>query len=257
MPVVFCLYSPPRGGVILAQVSKNEIFKQLNKELKVKASAEYAERNKGVINSNHQLLGVKVPDLRQIALDFKNNYKGAVDFDDVCRLASRLWRGRYHDQRKLALTILEKYTRYFDEQSWEMLDEWIDDADAWDLIDQLSVSLLGKILLNDMGRLEEVRQWTKSDNFWRRRASCAACVALVHGKHNYAEEALSVGGLLIKDNHEMVRKAVVWLLREVSRKAPDDVYSLLLKNKDDAPRFLLREASKKLSDLQKMELLVR
>ncbi|MCP4631863.1 MAG: DNA alkylation repair protein [candidate division Zixibacteria bacterium] len=237
--------------------SKSEIYNSLYSKLKQYASPEHAKRSKGVLNSNHQLLGVPVPVLKQMASDFKKDVQGIFDFDDVCRLCSRLWRGRYHEQRELALIILEKYARFFDDQTWDMLNEWIDNADAWDLIDRISVSLLGRMLAKDLKRIDELEDWTKSDNFWRRRTAAATCVALMHGKNSFPDESLKVCVHLLDDQELMVQKAVAWLLREVSEKTPEKTFELMMKHKKKIPRFILREGSKKLSDLQKMELLVK
>lgn len=203
------------------------------------------------------MLGAKVPDLKKLAGEFKEKVKGEFDFDDVMKFASRLWRGSYHEQRELALIILEKYRRHFDDDTWDILDKWIEDIDTWDLLDRISVELIGSMTVRDLNKIDMLMKWTESENFWRRRAAAASCVALVHGKYNHYPQALDVGRRLISDDHIMVQKAAAWLMREVSRKAPDDVFEMLRDMKESIPRFVLRESCKKLSDLQKMELLIK
>ena len=88
--------------------------------------------------------------------------------------------------------------------------------------------------------------WTAAANRWKRRA---AAVSLVYGARRGRDSALilQVAERLLRDEDDLVRKAVGWLLKESYATQPRDVVRFLRSRKEGAPRIVLRIAAEKMS----------
>jgi len=89
--------------------------------------------------------------------------------------------------------------------------------------------------------IDELKHWTQSKNRWMRRA--AAVSLIIPAKHGkFLNESLEIAGLLLTDTDDLVQKGYGWLLKEASRKHPDEIFAFVMENKRVMPRTALRYA---------------
>lgn len=232
-----------------------KITKEL-KKLANKPQAEVLQRffktASGQYGAGDVFLGVKVPVSRKIAQKYVY-----LDFKDI----SALLTNKFHEFRLVALLILvEKYQKTSDRKSKKkIVDFYLKHTkyiNNWDLVD-LSVSkILGEYLLLDEKRMTILEKLAKSKNLWERRMSMVSTYAFItKGK---AKEALFMAEKLLKDEHDLMHKAVGWMLREVGKRIDRKVLTDFLdKHGKNMPRTALRYAIEHLEPKEREHYLKR
>jgi 3-methyladenine DNA glycosylase AlkD len=202
---------------------------------------DYAEHDK--------FIGVSVPALRKIAQDFAN-----LTIDEIRTL---LMSG-INEERLLALIILvKKYQRASDEQKTILYQCYLQNLQKinnWNLVDSSAHFIMGDYLYKkDRSILIEL---AASHNVWNRRIAIITTWYFV--RNNDFAWTIKIAKILLHDNHDLIHKAVGWMLREVGKKNQLVLVAFLDEDALYMPRTMLRYAIEKLSDpLRKQYLLIK
>ena len=194
-------------------------MKQLEQELKKAADSEKAKilagffkTGKGQYGEGDVFLGITVPEQRRIA----RGVCGRLSLKD----AEVLLDSEIHEKRLIALLILiEKYNNGDEDVKKEIFDFYLKAAkrgriNNWDLVDLSSHKIVGDFLI-DKDR-EVLYELAKSDNLWEKRISIISCFAFIRNKD--FKDALDISKILLNDSHDLIHKAVGWMLREIGKK---------------------------------------
>jgi 3-methyladenine DNA glycosylase AlkD len=73
------------------------------------------------------------------------------------------------------------------------------------------------ILLKKNDFVKDLATLAKSDNLWKRRFAAATMANLNHGGRQFREETQTIIKLLQNEKEPMVKKAVVWALKEINK----------------------------------------
>ena len=191
-------------------------------------------------------LGVRVPDIRRLAGEAAKDYRGArLQFGEILEIADRLWAGGIIDERVLAVVLLAKFRRQLERAHWKHLDGWVDTLSNWAETDGLCCEILAPLLAKESSLVKNLKSWTRSSSRWRRRAAAVALVKAARAGEQH-ETAFDICNRMAEDRDDMVEKAVGWLLKEMSRTAPQAVVAYLLDNIDRLSRTTIRYACEKL-----------
>ena len=177
-------------------------------------------------------LGITVPEQRKVAKKFTD-----LNLNDVQELLS----SKIHEYRLVGLLILiEKYKK----EGRKIVDFYLANTmniNNWDLVDLSSHKILGDYLLDkDRSVLYSL---AKSSNVWERRISVISTFAFI--KHNDFEDSLKLGEILLSDTHDLIHKAVGWMLREIGKRDKKVEEAFLKKYYRQMPRTMLRYAIEK------------
>ncbi len=200
-------------------------------------SARFFKTGKGEYGEGDRFLGIRVPVLRRHARRFRQAPERAV-------LA--LLRSRYHEERLLALLILvEQYERGDGARKARVFDLYLEHrrfVNNWDLVDSSAHKIVGAQLQNgDRGILYEL---AVSDSVWDRRIAIIATMHFI--RNDDFADVLKLARLLRDDEHDLIHKAVGWMLREVGNRDRPAEERFLKKNYRKMPRTMLRYAIEKL-----------
>jgi 3-methyladenine DNA glycosylase AlkD len=160
------------------------------------------------------------------------------------RFCNELWTS---GQGIAAIYLYRRFRKQCASCEFHLFEKWIDRyVHDWGHCDGVSHYLISAAIENEPELARLVLPWTASANRWKRRA---AAVSLVHGARKGRDLALilEVAERLLRDEDDLVRKAVGWLLKEAYATQPHGVVRFLRSRKEDTPRILLRIAAEKMS----------
>lgn len=222
------------------------MLNQLKKDLKKLANPEKAgilqrffKTGKGEYGEGDLFLGITVPEQRKIA----KKYSG-LPLKETQKLLS----GKIHEHRLTALLILViKYKKADDTDKKRISHFYIKNfkhINNWDLVDLSSEKILGEYLLEKDKSL--LYRLAKSKNLWERRIAVITTFAFI--RNNRFDDTLKISGLLLNDRHDLIHKAVGWMLREIGKRDQAVEEKFLKKHYRKMPRTMLRYAIEKFDE---------
>jgi len=178
-------------------------------------------------------LGIKVPALRTLAKQYQHLTLGEV---------LRLLRSRIHEERLLSLLILIlKYNGSGPLDKERIYKAYLKHSkyiNNWDLVDVTAKHIVGAFLM-DRDRMP-LYELASSDSLWERRIAILSTFHFI--ENNDFEDTLKIAGMLISDPHDLIHKAVGWMLREVGKRDIASEERFLKKYCTVMPRTMLRYA---------------
>ena len=111
----------------------------------------------------------------------------------------------------------------------------------WDLVDLSCPAIVGDFLTREGTGI--LKMLARSENIWERRIAVISTFALI--KKRNLGESLAIAEMLISDKHDLIHKAVGWMLREVGKKNIDVLEIFLKPRYKEMPRTMLRYAIEK------------
>lgn len=191
---------------------------------------EYAEGDR--------FLGVVVPDQRKIARQFRD-----LPIQESRRLLTSDW----HEERLTALFILVGQYQKGDEKIrksiYELYTRHFQHVNNWDLVDSSAHLIVGPYLKTEDRII--LRKWARSKHLWTRRIAMMATFHYI--KRSEFGDALDIARILIDDPHDLIHKAVGWMLREIGNRHLPTEEAFLRENGRyrQMPRTMLRYAIEK------------
>ncbi len=202
-----------------------------------KSKGEFLRRffktGKGEYAHGDVFLGITVPQTRAVA----KKYSG-IPLSDVQKIIS----SKFHEERLLALLILvQKFSTGNELERKIIFDFYFDNmrfVNNWDLVDLSAGKIVGEYLRGKEKAM--LRDLACSGNLWERRIAIVSTFDFI--KKNSFEEAFAVSELLLNDKHDLIHKAVGWMLREAGKRDQKAEERFLKKHYKKMPRTMLRYA---------------
>jgi len=181
-------------------------------------------------------LGIAVPKTRVIA----HKYKNLTLFD-----LQKILKSKIHEHRLCALMILRM--QYEETKDKKLVDFYLANTkniNNWDLVDLSAGYILGDWLLDKDRRL--LYRLSKSKNLWERRIAVISTSTFI--RENQFEDTIKISEILLSDKHDLIHKAVGWMLRETGKRDQKLLEDFLQKHAKQMPRVMLRYAIEKLDE---------
>jgi len=185
-------------------------------------------------------LGIKVPQIRSIVRKYWK--------ETNLKVAEELLHSKYHEMRMCALLILvERYKKIASERE-KIFRIYIASAkyiNNWDLVDLTAPQIVGGYLADKPKTI--LYQFAKSKNLWERRIAILTTFNYIY--QGESQETIKIARILLHDPHDLIHKAVGWMLREVGKRVDEKILTNFLdKRYKEMPRTMLRYAIEKLSE---------
>ncbi len=217
----------------LAKLANSKVAEQFKRFFKT-GPGDYSEGD--------QFIGIKVPDLRKVAKQFKNLSLEAI---------SHLLSSPIHEERMVALMILCLKVEKADQKMIKEIGEFylahLNSINNWDLVDGSAPFILGPFVTHYGADI--LNQLAISSNLWHRRIAMLTCFYDI--KRGQFGQSITIAEILLQDTHDLIHKAVGWMLREIGKRSLKDLEDFLSKHGATMPRTMLRYAIERLSEDKK------
>ena len=229
------------------------IIEDLKKQLGLYADFEKAnilqrffKTGKGQYGEGDIFLGIIVPNTRIVAKKFTD-----LPLTEI----KKILYSRVHEERLCALLILvEKFAVANLEDRKKIFDFYIKNAkqaNNWDLVDLSAPKIVGEYLLNKNKVI--LYNFAKSKNLWEKRISILSTLTFI--KYQKYKDSFKIAEILMNDKHDLIHKAVGWMLREVGKRDLIQEEKFLQKYGKTMPRTMLRYATEKFPEEKRIKYL--
>lgn len=198
----------------------------------------FFKTGKGQYGEGDKFLGVTVPDTRKVA-------KANLNLSDT--ELKKLLRNPYHECRLCALLILvERYKKADKEEKEAIYNFYLSQSkfvNNWDLVDLSSRFIVGEYLLDKEDRTK-LYQLAESEYMWDQRIAVTSTYAFIKAR-DY-KDIIALSEKLMHHKHDLMHKAIGWMLREMGKMDIQPLYDFLDKHHKHMPRTMLRYSIEKL-----------
>lgn len=209
--------------------------KTLADPLRGESSMRFFKTKKGEYGAGDIFLGLTVPQSRIIAKKYSS-----LSLKDIEKLLT----SKYHEERLIALLILiDQYKKGNDSTKKTIYDFYLSNTiyiNNWDLVDLSAGYIIGDYLKDKDRSL--LLKLAKSENLWEKRIAVISTFAFIKDLKE-ASDTFAIAEILLHDKHDLIHKAVGWMLREVGKRVGEEVEEeFLKKHYKEMPRTMLRYA---------------
>lgn len=228
-------------------------FRDVVHELKKVSSVEraknlsrYFKTSKGQYGCGDVFIGITVPDQRKVAKE-----STSLSLSET----RKLLKSKIHEHRLTALLILvDKFNKEGSVAQKQIVDLYLKNTkyiNNWDLVDLSAPNIVGRYLFDKPRQI--LYKLAKSKNLWEKRISIISTMYFI--KQGDFKDTLAISGLLLTDKHDLIHKAVGWMLREVGKKNEKILTKFIDDNFKNMSRTTLRYSIEKFSETKRQKYL--
>ncbi len=222
------------------------MLNNLIKELEEAGNPEQAEivqrffkTGKGEYGEGDVFLGIKSQQIKNIAKKYFNLSLPKIQ---------EFLKSKIHEYRTCALRILvHKYSKANEGEKENIFNFYLQNlknVNNWDLVDLSAPNIVGDFLFKRDKKI--LYNLVRSENLWERRIAIVSTFNFIR-KDEFGD-ALAISELLLNDKHDLIHKAVGWMLREVGKRNLEVEENFLKQHYNEMPRTMLRYAIEKFAE---------
>ncbi|MHC3390838.1 DNA alkylation repair protein [Streptomyces lavendulocolor] len=210
-------------------------------------TAERAERERAYLRSDLTHLGVPVPEVRRTVKSALRAL-GPLSRDDTLRLAALLWSDEVYEQRQAAVeTLTARAAAVLRAGDLAGLERYLRASGTWALVDPLAVHAVGAVVVRDPAACgDTLDRWARDEDFWLRRTALLALLPGVRAGTPDLPRLSRYADAMLDEREFFVRKAIGWVLREVSVRDPGFVAAWVGERRPRMSGLTWREAVRRL-----------
>ena len=201
---------------------------------KAKVLQRFFKTGPGEYGEGDIFIGVKVPDLRKTAKKYQK-----ITLNETKELLN----SKIHEERLVStLILIQKFNNASLKEKGELVKYYLDNTQKinnWDLVDLSAPQIIGEYLKDKQDRTI-LYKLAESNNLWDRRISIITTLTFI--RNNQFSDTIKISQTLLNDKHDLIQKAVGWMLREVGKRDIATEERFLRKHSQKMPRTMLRYA---------------
>jgi len=203
----------------------------------------FFKTGKGEYGEGDVFIGARLPELRMLCRECRG-----ISVSEI-RL---LLRSRVHEERLLALLLLvDAFHRSSVSEQREIYNLYLASTafiNNWDLVDSSAHHIVGAWL--ESRSRAPLRRLARSSSVWERRIAIIATSHFI--RRGELEDTLLIADRLLNDPHDLIHKAVGWMLREIGKRNRTALHRFLKDRYQRMPRTMLRYAIEKLPEKERL-----
>jgi 3-methyladenine DNA glycosylase AlkD len=219
-----------------------------------------AEQEKRYLKSDLEFFGVAVPDLRRAVEAAVKDRQPAgqrglsIDRETGLAWTIALWRERVHERRAAAVEILTLTTPSLVAEDLAVVEQLIRESLTWAYVDTLAGHVAGVVAQGDPASWRRIDPWAIDGDFWVRRSALLALLAGIRAGRPDRDRFMRYSGPMLAEKEFFIRKAIGWVLRELSRRDPEWVAAWTEAHLAEISGVTFREAVRRLPEADKTRL---
>lgn len=210
-----------------------ETLKKHANEERARVSQRFFKTGPGEYGEGDSFLGLSVPQQRTIAKTYVH-----LSLKEIKSLLA----SKIHEVRFTALEILViKYEKASEEEKKAIYNFYLNNTTSinnWDLVDTSAPYIVGAYLHHKDRK--PLKILARSKHLWERRIAIVSTLTLIQSKD--LSTTFEIAELLMGDTHDLIHKAVGWMLREAGKRDESALKQFLSKHYRQMPRTMLRYA---------------
>lgn len=218
-------------------------LKELSDPKKAAFFPKFFKTGPGQYGEGDKFMGISVPQIRSVVKEFRD-----LPLPEVAILLASPW----HEARLLGALILVDQFRRSDAKGRAKLHTFyvknLKGINNWDIVDSSAPDLVGKMVL-ETGDAAILKKLASSKKLWSERVAVVATLALIRAGKFQEVQDLSIH--FINHPHDLMHKAVGWMLREMGKKDEVTLKKFLDRYAGQLPRTALRYSIERLSEKDK------
>ncbi len=196
---------------------------------KAEVLSRFFKTGKGEYGEGDIFIGVMVPDIRRVAKKFKE-----IELPDL----QKPIKSKIHEERLCAALILT-----YKKLNKDIVDFYLKNTaylNNWDIVDLTAPKILGRWLVMNPSDRDILYKFAKSESLWERRIAIISTHEFI--RRDDFDDTLKISEILLNDKHDLIHKAVGWMLREIGKRDQKTEEKFLKKYYKKMPRTMLRYA---------------
>ena len=229
--------------------------------LKTHSNPERANKEKAYLYSDLKHYGLVFGKREQFLKQYKNKLSELTKAE-ILTLVEILWLQPSFEERILAIDLLVKIAKNLDLNDLPLVEKLMRQSRGWALLDNLVIPIMPYFLEKYPKTYQVLKKWIQDKDFWVRRSALLSQLLFFRkniggnrdlffqmAKSQFDEswiDKVYQDRLQNKRAKFFIRKAIGWVLREMSQKQPEIVFQFLKENKNQMSGLSFREGSRKL-----------
>jgi 3-methyladenine DNA glycosylase AlkD len=197
--------------------------------------------------------GTSVPEIRRIAIEYVKAHPD-LDRRQLKTIALEAFRTDVYELRSVAIALVDRRKSFLEDRDLPWLLDLVAASKTWAHVDWLAVGVIGDVVGRDPASRRWLPQWGQQKNFWIRRTALLAQLNTLKRGEGEWELFTEIASGMLYEKEFFIRKAIGWVLREVSKKRPKLVFDFMRAHRDEMSGLTLREGAKYLTDAQRRAL---
>jgi 3-methyladenine DNA glycosylase AlkD len=230
------------------------LAEELDRRLRGVGDSERAVGAKAYLKSDLEFIGVASKPLREVARVFLAGHP-EIDRCALLKLVQALWERPVFELKAVAVALLERRTNDLVTDDLALVERLLRLSHTWALVDWLCTKVAAPLVESDPGAARSfLDRWSRDEDFWVRRASMLAQLPALRAGGGDFELFASIASRMVGEKEFFIRKAIGWVLRDVSKKRPDLAFTFLSQHVREVSGLTFREGTKYLPDEQRESL---
>jgi 3-methyladenine DNA glycosylase AlkD len=235
-----------RAGAVAAAAAA--AVADLVRRLEALGSKERAVAVKKYMKSELAFYGVPAAELRRASNEVLKAMRAGESFGraELIAFAAGCYEVENFDLRSAAIAVLDKAKKLLEPADLPELIRFVKVSSCWAHVDYLATKVIAAALAKapEAEQAERIRRWARDPELWvRRTALLVQHDELKKGRGDFALFA-EIAAPMLEEKVFWIRKAIGWVLREVSKKRPALVQGFIRAHGERMSGLTRREAEK-------------
>ncbi|MDP9252759.1 MAG: DNA alkylation repair protein, partial [Chloroflexota bacterium] len=212
-----------------------------------------AAGTKAYLKSDLRFYGTTMPEIRRAANDFARTHRD-LSRAQLRAIVDELWSTDVFELRSAGVALLSRHAELLQERDPPWLLGFVRRSKTWAHVDWLAADVIGGVVGKSRTALKRLPAWARDENFWVRRTALLAQLRQLSHEAGDFKLFARLAAPMLGEREIFIRKAIGWVLREVSKKRPQLVFEFLREHRDEVSGLTLSEGAKYLPPAQRRAL---